>query len=63
MKTCGRKTSTGKLVWEAVIEILQNLNRAQQAQADSPGEESNRKEIDRLTQDLLGLCKELQEVI
>ena len=63
MRGCGKKTSTDKPVWQAVIEILQNLQRAQQAQTNNPSEESNRKEVTRLTQELLGLCKELQTAI
>jgi hypothetical protein len=63
IRRCGRKTSAGKLVWEAIKEILQNLQRAQQAQTNNPSEESNRKEISRLTQELLSLCRELQTAI
>lgn len=62
----GKKTPNGgtvRDVLEAVNRYLGNLRRAQQGQINNPGEEENRKEVDKLIAELLALCGELQSAI
>ena len=49
--------------WEAVNKCLRSLEKAQQAQINNPCEELNRKEVERLTEELLVFCRGIQAAI
>ncbi len=58
-----RAEESCKDAWEAVKKCLRSLEKAQRAQIENPGEEANRKDVERLTEELLVLCREIQAAI